>query len=94
MYSIALQAITKHFGSDYVAFLRSDHSLMDSTKRSLAPLDPDMVLGERCFITESIDNLQPETVRAGGRIAYLAFVGSTSWEQERKRISQKLPALR
>ena len=81
-----MQDISEHFGSQCVSFLNAKAFIMDLTTfdRLMYPYSLDMSSGERHFIRGAIDNLKPEAVRDGGRIAYLAVFGSKSWEADER----------
>lgn len=38
---------------------------------------------------DAIDDLWPKADRDGGRVAYMAFFGGTSWKAERRRLFNK-----
>ena len=84
---MALQEISEHFGSQFKSFLESRSTVTDSAPETRPLLSPNMLWAERAFLMDAIeDELEPEAVREGGRIAYLAFMGCKSWEAERKKV--------
>ena len=88
--TLALQEIAAHFGHHFISFLNAGDRISDMRRKlygaeAFGPayiLSLDMPWGERYFIMEVIDNLPGEAERQGGRTAYLAFLGRTSWEEE------------
>ncbi|CAL5225570.1 g8411 [Coccomyxa viridis] len=82
--------IAAHFGHHFISFLNAGDRISDMRRKlygaeAFGPayiLSLDMPWGERYFIMEVIDNLPGEAERQGGRTAYLAFLGRTSWEEE------------
>ena len=82
------QEIIDHFGCQFIIFLRCSAGLVNMAKANSPAhtLSIGMPWEERFFIMEAIDNLQPDAVREGGRVAYLALFGSRSWEGELKRV--------
>ncbi len=88
---MALQEISEHFGSQFKSFLESRSTVMDSAPKTRPRLSPNMPWAERAFLMDAIeDELEPEAVREGGRIACLAFMGCKSWEAERKKVDRML----
>ena len=93
--SLSLQEISMCFGYHFVTFLRTDALRMDmaSTGTPAYRLSIYMRWVDRSFLMETIDNLQPEAVREGGRTAYMAFfglLGCCSWDREVKRVDAML----
>ena len=82
------QAIRDRFGRHFIAFLHSDTGIADMAKANAPALLLDLAMpwGERAFLMDAIDVLQPKAVRAGGRTAYLALFKSNSWQNERRAV--------
>lgn len=45
---------------------------------------------ERSFVMEAVDSSQTAAMKDGGRAAYIAIFGSSSWEYKRRRVEYKL----
>ena len=85
------QEIAARFGSHFMSFL-APGALGMAQASSTVTLWRGMPWAERDFIMETIDSLEPEAVREGGRSAYMAFFGCISWEQELKIVNDGLAA--
>ena len=85
------QEIAARFGSHFMSFL-APGALGMAQASSTVTLWRGMPWAERDFIMETIDSLEPEAVREGGRSAYMAFFGCISWEQELKIVNDRLAA--
>ncbi len=85
---LALQAITDHFGSDFVRFISTDIAMAGDGDLAY-PYSLDMPRVERSFVMDAIDDLRPKAERHGGRIAYMAFFGGTSWKAEKRMLFNK-----
>ena len=93
--SSSLQEISMCFGDHFVSFLRTDALRMNTASNGTQAyrLNIYMHWVDRFFLMETIDNLQPEAVREGGRTAYMAFfglLGCCSWDREVKRVDAML----
>ena len=93
---LALQAITDHFGSQFISFVNTNILVTDLAEEHelTYPYSLDMPWVERSFVMDAIDDLRPKALRDGGRIVYMAFFGCTSWNAEKRRLFNKIASRR
>ncbi len=95
---LPLQAIAARFGWCFIIFSNASDAIFDMNRVlgitksvSLAhTLSLGMSWKERRILMEATDNLWEEPERKGAQTAYLAYFGSTSWEEEKLVVQAEL----